>query len=225
MVASVMVHPAFEKAAHYFGIKMVHVPVTSELKTDVKALERAINRNTILIVGSAPSYPHGIMDPIEEMGEVATRKQLPFHVGEGPWVSESFQSVIFFPLRCMLWRLHAALGGEIGAEHSAVGLQSPRRDLHLGRHAQVWLLPQGFVFFSPSLLQVVRGQGASVILYRNSELRSHQFFAFTDWPGGLFCSPSMAGSRPGGNIAAGQNQLSFSLLLTLSRICSLGNLQ
>jgi len=45
-------------------------------------------------------------------------------------------------------------------------------------------------------------KGASVIAYRNKELRKFQFFAYSEWPGGLFGSPSMAGSRPGGMIAA-----------------------
>ncbi len=45
-------------------------------------------------------------------------------------------------------------------------------------------------------------KGASVVLYKNDELRSYQYFAYAEWPGGLFGSPSMAGSRPGGMIAA-----------------------
>lgn len=45
-------------------------------------------------------------------------------------------------------------------------------------------------------------KGASVILYKNAELRSYQYFAYASWPGGLFGSPSLTGSRPGGIIAA-----------------------
>jgi sphinganine-1-phosphate aldolase len=45
-------------------------------------------------------------------------------------------------------------------------------------------------------------KGASVILYKNNALRRHQFFAYTDWPGGIYASPTMAGTRPGGAIAA-----------------------
>ncbi len=46
-------------------------------------------------------------------------------------------------------------------------------------------------------------KGASVILYRNASFRKYQYFAYAKWPGGLFGSPSLAGSRPGGMIAAG----------------------
>lgn len=45
-------------------------------------------------------------------------------------------------------------------------------------------------------------KGASVVLYANGHLRAHQFFARADWPGGLFVSPSLAGTRAGGPIAA-----------------------
>ena len=45
-------------------------------------------------------------------------------------------------------------------------------------------------------------KGTSVLLYRNTDLRAHQFFTYTEWPGGVFGSPSLTGSRPGGNVAA-----------------------
>jgi glutamate/tyrosine decarboxylase-like PLP-dependent enzyme len=45
-------------------------------------------------------------------------------------------------------------------------------------------------------------KGASVVLYRDGGLRRHQFFAYTDWPGGIYASATMAGTRPGGPIAA-----------------------
>jgi glutamate/tyrosine decarboxylase-like PLP-dependent enzyme len=45
-------------------------------------------------------------------------------------------------------------------------------------------------------------KGASVVLYRNRELRRHQFFVTTDWAGGIYASPAMLGTRPGGSIAA-----------------------
>ena len=45
-------------------------------------------------------------------------------------------------------------------------------------------------------------KGASVILYKNSEIRRHQIFVHTNWAGGIYASPTMAGTRPGGAIAA-----------------------
>jgi sphinganine-1-phosphate aldolase len=45
-------------------------------------------------------------------------------------------------------------------------------------------------------------KGASTILYRSMDYLKHQFFVYVDWPGGVFASPSMPGTRPGGNLAA-----------------------
>jgi glutamate/tyrosine decarboxylase-like PLP-dependent enzyme len=68
LVCADTAHAAFDKACHYFGLKLVHVPVDPvTFKLDLVALRRAINRNTVVIVGSAVSFPQGIMDPIPEV--------------------------------------------------------------------------------------------------------------------------------------------------------------
>ncbi len=80
MIAPETIHVAWEKAAKYFDVKMVHVPVDSDCRADVNAVRRKINRNTIMIVASAPSYPHGVIDPIAQLGEIALSHGIPFHV-------------------------------------------------------------------------------------------------------------------------------------------------
>lgn len=79
IVAPVSVHPAFDKAAHYFGMKLQHVSVDAEGRADMRAMKRAINKNTIMLVGSAPSYPHGCIDPMEELSKLAVRYGLYLH--------------------------------------------------------------------------------------------------------------------------------------------------
>ncbi len=44
-------------------------------------------------------------------------------------------------------------------------------------------------------------KGSSLIMYRSKEIRNYQYFTATDWPGGVYASPSMAGSRPGALLA------------------------
>ena len=73
-------HPAFDKAAHYFSVKAIHVPVDANFRADVDAVKAAITPNTILIVGSAPSYPQGALDPIVELAQVARARDVLFHV-------------------------------------------------------------------------------------------------------------------------------------------------
>jgi glutamate/tyrosine decarboxylase-like PLP-dependent enzyme len=73
-------HPAFRKAAHYFNVKLVEIPLNADFTVDIHALRRRINRNTIMIAASAPQYPQGVIDPIEEIGALAQKHKIPFHV-------------------------------------------------------------------------------------------------------------------------------------------------
>jgi sphinganine-1-phosphate aldolase len=65
MIVPTTIHPAFEKAAHYFGIEMIHIPVDANQRVITSLVEKAITSETILLVGSAPQYCHGVIDPIE----------------------------------------------------------------------------------------------------------------------------------------------------------------
>lgn len=73
-------HPAFDKAAQYLGLKVVRVAVAEDLRADVGALEGAITPRTLMLVGSAPCFPYGVIDPIEELGVLASRHDLWLHV-------------------------------------------------------------------------------------------------------------------------------------------------
>src|SRR5215470_10653784 len=74
-------HAAFQKAAHYLDVKPVLVAVDPRtFKADVDAVRRAITANTILLVGSAVSYAHGVVDPIRELGQLALEHDLLLHV-------------------------------------------------------------------------------------------------------------------------------------------------
>ncbi|MEZ4978701.1 MAG: aspartate aminotransferase family protein [Chitinophagales bacterium] len=74
------IHFAFLKACEYFDVKPVIVPVTGDYKVDTQAIEKAINANTVLIVASAPSYAYGAIDSITEIGQIALRHNMLFHV-------------------------------------------------------------------------------------------------------------------------------------------------
>lgn len=168
-------HPAFDKAAHYFSLRAVHVPITADFRADVAAMRAAITPNTILLVGSAPTYPHGIVDPIAELGALAREREILFHVDACvggfmlPFVRKLGYPVPDFDFR-------------------VPGVTSISVDLHKYAYA---------------------AKGASVILYRNGALRRHQFFVHTDWAGGIYASPTMSGTRPGGAIAAAWAIMNF----------------
>jgi len=162
-------HPAFNKAAHYLGLETVIVPTQKEtLAADVEAMRRAVTENTILVVGSAPSYPHGIIDPIEELARMAADRDIWMHVD-------------------------ACVGGLELPFIKGLGYPVPNFDFQI----------PGVCSLSADIHKYgFTPKGASVVLYRNPELRKYQLFAYADWPGGLYGTPNVSGSRPGGPIAA-----------------------
>ena len=168
MLVPITVHPAFEKAAAYFDVKAVHVPVGADFRADLDAARALVNDNTILVVGSAPQYPHGVVDPIAELAEMARARGILCHVDAClggfllPWLEKLGHPVPPFDFR-------------------VPGVTSMSADVHKYGYA---------------------AKGASVVLYRDRALRKHQFVAYADWPGGLYGSPSMCGTRAGGPIAA-----------------------
>jgi glutamate/tyrosine decarboxylase-like PLP-dependent enzyme len=168
IVAPRTIHVAFDKAAHYFGMRLRHAEIGPDHRADVASLGRLISRNTVLVAASAPQYPHGVVDPIEEIAAITRERDIPFHVDACiggfvlPWVE-----ALGYPLRPFDFRVK--------------GVTSMSADLH----------KYGFA-----------AKGASVVVYRDMSYLTHQFFVATSWPGGIYVSPSMTGTRAGGPIAA-----------------------
>src|SRR3990170_4179994 len=144
-------------------------------RADVDAARAAINPNTILIVGSAPAYPHGVVDPIADLAALAEERGLLCHVD-------------------------ACVGGFMLPFVRALGYPVPEFDLRV----------PGVTSISADLHKYgYAAKGASVILYRTPEHRRHQFFIYSDWPGGIYPSPALAGTKPGGPVAAAWALLHF----------------
>ncbi|CAL8083907.1 unnamed protein product [Calicophoron daubneyi] len=161
-------HPAFDKAAHYFCMDVVRVPVNPvSMKADVKAMKAAITKDTCMLVASAPGFPHGVIDPVEEIAALGLRYNIPVHVDccLGGFLLP-FMDMADFPLEPFDFRVP--------------GVTSISCDTH----------KYGFA-----------AKGTSVILYRSPEYRSKQFFTQPNWSGGVYASPTFAGSRPGALIA------------------------
>ncbi|KAG6485736.1 hypothetical protein ZIOFF_054301 [Zingiber officinale] len=151
MIIAGSAHSAYDKAAQYFKIKLWRVPVNKDYVADSKRIRQYINRNTIMIVGSAPGFPHGVIDPIEELGELATKYDICLHVDlclGGFVLPFALVSVVVFRLRYPIPPF----------DFTVKGVTSISTDVH-----------------------------------KNT--------IFTEWSGGLYVSPTIAGSRPGGLIA------------------------
>ena len=165
-------HPAFIKAFKYFKLDFVVVPV-KDYRADVKAMEKAISKNTILLIGSAPSYPHGLVDPIPEIAALAKKNNLLCHVDSciGGFILP-FVKKLGYPL--------------VDFDFKVDGVTSISADMHK-------------YGYSP--------KGASIVLYKNSSLRKFQFSVYTKWSGGVYGSPTILGTRPGGCIAGAWSAL------------------
>jgi glutamate/tyrosine decarboxylase-like PLP-dependent enzyme len=88
MVLPATAHAAFHKAAHYFGVEPVLVPVGPDFRADPDAMAAAMDERTVLVVASAPSYAHGVVDPVTEIAAAAAERGIRCHVDAciGGWV-------------------------------------------------------------------------------------------------------------------------------------------
>ncbi|MFF9216957.1 pyridoxal phosphate-dependent decarboxylase family protein [Streptomyces viridosporus] len=161
-------HAAFHKAAHYLGVETVVVPVDPVgFRAVAPAVEAALTDRTALVVASAPSYAHGVTDPVAEIASAAAARGVLCHVDACiggwylPFLRRTGRAVEPFDL-------------------SVPGVTSLSVDLHKYGYAD---------------------KGASVVLYRDAELRRHQYFAHAGWPGYPVVNPTVQGTKSAGLLA------------------------
>lgn len=168
VVLSQSAHVAFEKGAHYFDLEARFAPMASDFRADVRAMKRLCDADTVMLVGSAPQYPHGVVDPIEAIAKLGLERDIPVHVD-------------------------ACIGGFVLPWVEKLGHAVPRWDFRV----------PGVTSISADVHKYGYGaKGASVVVYRSMDYLKHQFFIATDFPGGIYVSPAMLGTRGGGSIAA-----------------------
>ncbi|MHB8438793.1 MAG: pyridoxal phosphate-dependent decarboxylase family protein [Acidimicrobiales bacterium] len=163
IVVPVSAHAAFDKAAQYFNLKLVPVPIGPDWRADVGAAERLVTGNTVAIVASAPGFPHGVIDPIEAFSDLAVRKGVGLHVD-------------------------GCLGGFVLPWAERLGYPVPPFDFRLPGVTSMSADTHKFGYAA---------KGSSVVLYRTNELRRYQYYRNASWMGGLYYSPTFAGSRAG----------------------------
>jgi len=80
IVAPESAHPAFDKAARLMDLEVRRAPVGPDLRADVAALAALTDDDTIMLVGSAPCFPYGVIDPIADIGALAEKRGIWLHV-------------------------------------------------------------------------------------------------------------------------------------------------
>lgn len=172
LIAPVTVHAGIEKACYYFKIKLHMVDLDPKTyQVDIKKVKRLINSNTVLIVGSAPNYPHGIIDDIDALSDLAVKYDIPLHVDAclGSFIVSFLEKS----------KVHGDRELPV-FDFRAPGVTSISCDTHK-------------YGFAP--------KGSSIIMYRSPKLRECQYYISSDWTGGMYGSPTLAGSRPGALMA------------------------
>lgn len=128
---------------------------------DLSDMKKHIDSNTICVYASYPNYPYGTVDPLEEIGAICKKKDIPVHVDMclggfvAPFLEENFK------------------------------------------------LPPGMTSISTDPHKYgLAAKGASILLYSDEKYRKSQFFVCNYWPGGLYGTQGIAGSRSGVYIAS-----------------------
>ncbi|KAL3912731.1 MAG: hypothetical protein SGILL_006770 [Bacillariaceae sp.] len=160
LICGTSAHAAVDKACQVLGIRQIRVDCSKGVfKLSPKAVRSRITSNTILIYASAPTYPQGVVDPIEDLSSVALQYGIGLHVD-------------------------ACLGGFVLAfwkdapkfDFQAPGVTSMSIDTHKYGYA---------------------AKGSSCVFYRDKKLRNAQYFCYAKWSGGIYCTPTLAGSKAG----------------------------
>ena len=164
IVMPVTAHAAFSKAAFYYGMRTKCAPVDPRTgAVDPRKMKSLINSNTVCVVGSMPNYPYGTYDPIEEIGELARKYNIGYHVD-------------------------CCLGGFLVPFAKDCGIKLPCFDFSNPNVTSISIDPHKYG---------VAPKGLSVVLFKNRDLRAGCIFSITTWPGGIYATPTHAGSRGG----------------------------
>ena len=182
VIAAITCHPALDKACDYLRLKLIKLPTNPVTQTlEPSLVEKVITANTAFIYSSAPTFPHGVVDPIPELAALAQKHSIGLHVDN-------------------------CLGGVLLSY--AYELQQ-RESVNIDIPNSMKKIPS-FDFRVPGVTSISTDihkygyapKGASVIAFRNEEMRRYVYSVVSDWPGGLYTTPTSTGSRSGANAAA-----------------------
>lgn len=160
LICGTSAHAAVDKACDLMGIRQVRIDCSrGDYTLSPSKVRAAVTSNTILIYASAPTYPQGVIDPVEGLSQVAQAYDIGLHVDAclGGFVLGFWDDAPLYDFR-------------------VPGVTSMSIDTHKFGYA---------------------AKGTSVVVYRNKKLRHSQYFCFAKWSGGIYATPTLAGSRPG----------------------------
>lgn len=169
IIAGDTAHAGLDKACDMFHIRLIKIPCGEKTgyQLDYKEVEKRMSSDVIMIYASAPSYPQGVIDPIEYLGKIASKYDVGLHVD-------------------------ACLGGFLLPFARMMDYDIPKFDFECAGVTSMSADTHKYGYAC---------KGTSVVLYRNKFLRRAQYFSYAKWTGGIYGTPTIAGSRNGAVIA------------------------
>jgi glutamate/tyrosine decarboxylase-like PLP-dependent enzyme len=173
IVACFSCHAGLDKACDMLKVKLIKTPFhTESCEMMVEEVAKYVTPNTIMVYASAPNYPQGIIDPIAALSDLV--------------LSQPFGKPIGLHVDCCLGGFFLPFARKLrdnipDFDFTLPGVTAMSCDTHKYGYA---------------------AKGTSVVLYRDSDMRNFQFFAYPGWTGGMYVTPTTAGSRPGALSAA-----------------------
>jgi len=161
-------HPGFDKAADAMDLEIRRREVGDDRRATAASLRPLIDERTIAIVGSAPCFPHGVVDRIDELSDLA--------IETGTWL-----------------HVDACVGGWLAPWFTRIGRPTPDFDFRFPGVRSISADLHKFGFCP---------KPASTVFYRDAEDLARATFAADAWPNGRFETATLAGTRPGGAVAA-----------------------
>ena len=161
-------HPGMDKAADAMDLEIRRGSVDAERRGNASTLRPLIDERTIAIVGSAPCFPHGVVDRIDELSDLAQET--------GRWL-----------------HVDSCVGGWLAPWFTRIGRPTPSFDFRFPGVRSISADLHKFGFCP---------KPASTVFYRHAEDLERATFKADAWPNGAFQTATIAGTRPGGAVAA-----------------------
>ncbi len=169
MIVPNTIHPAFDKAAHYLGIKIMRIPYCYKTdKLDIPKIYKMINKNTVIVALSAPNFPYGTCDPISKVAKITKKYSVPLHID-------------------------ACLGGFVLAF-----LENNDNSRLLPKKFDYDFAIEGVTSMSADYHKyALCPKGSSIVMYNSRKYADYQYFVQPDWCGGIYATNSFTGSKSG----------------------------
>ena len=189
IIAGTTAHPALDKACELFGVRLRKLPVDAATQAlSPESVARALDRTVLLVYTSAPGFAHGVCDPIVAIAGVA----------------QTYKDAAAWGQAGVPVHVDNCLGGVLLSFQRRAQERAPKQDSCVASSARV-PIPAFDFRAAPNIATISidlhkfggSPKGVSVLAFRSASMRRCAYFHTSTYPGGLYATPSLSGSRGG----------------------------